>query len=453
MEEINIKDFFNYLKKYTILIILISILLTALVFMYDKTIKTPMYSTYTTIVLVKGDNASITGSSEAISQSDILLNQNLVSTYSQIINSKLILKQVIKNLDLDYTVKGLSKNIKVEALQDTEILKISVSDEKPENAADIANEIAKVFSLEIKKIYKINNVSVIDDAQISYDVSNNTLKRDLALALLVSVFGMSSIIFIKFYFDDTVKYNENLEQEIGMPIIAKVLKDSEGTDLITQAKPNSLTSENIRNLRTNLQFSSVDDDLKTILVTSTLPSEGKSFVSANLAISFAQAGKKVLLVDCDLRKGRQHRIFHISNKRGLSNLLVGDSGKMNDYIKPTSVENLYVVTRGVCPPNPTELLNSKKNAAFVNKMSEWYDVVIFDGVPCNGLSDSLIISSLVDRVVIVASENYTPKSDLLNTRKSIENSHGMIAGLVINNINMKNAGSKYYYYYEEDEKW
>lgn len=452
MEEINIKDFFNYLKKYTILIILISILLTALVFMYDKTIKTPMYSTYTTIVLVKGDNASITGSSEAISQSDILLNQNLVSTYSQIINSKLILKQVIKNLDLDYTVKGLSKNIKVEALQDTEILKISVSDEKPENAADIANEIAKVFSLEIKKIYKINNVSVIDDAQISYDVSNNTLKRDLALALLVSVFGMSSIIFIKFYFDDTVKYNENLEQEIGMPIIAKVLKDSEGTDLITQAKPNSLTSESIRNLRTNLQFSSVDDDLKTILVTSTLPSEGKSFVSANLAISFAQAGKKVLLVDCDLRKGRQHRIFHISNKKGLSNLLVGDSGKMNDYIKPTSVENLYVVTRGVCPPNPTELLNSKKNAAFVNKMSEWYDVVIFDGVPCNGLSDSLIISSLVDRVVIVASENYTPKSDLLNTRKSIENSHGMIAGLVINNINMKNAGSKYYYYYEEDEK-
>ena len=452
MEEINIKDFFNYLKKYTILIILISILLTALVFMYDKTIKTPMYSTYTTIVLVKGDNASITGSSEAISQSDILLNQNLVSTYSQIINSKLVLKQVIKNLDLDYTVKRLSKNIKVEALQDTEILKISVSDEKPENAADIANEIAKVFSLEIKKIYKINNVSVIDDAQISYDVSNNTLKRDLALALLVSVFGMSSIIFIKFYFDDTVKYNENLEQEIGMPIIAKVLKDSEGTDLITQAKPNSLTSESIRNLRTNLQFSSVDDDLKTILVTSTLPSEGKSFVSANLAISFAQAGKKVLLVDCDLRKGRQHRIFHISNKKGLSNLLVGDSGKMNDYIKPTSVENLYVVTRGVCPPNPTELLNSKKNAAFVNKMSEWYDVVIFDGVPCNGLSDSLIISSLVDRVVIVASENYTPKSDLLNTRKSIENSHGMIAGLVINNINMKNAGSKYYYYYEEDEK-
>ena len=453
MEEINIKDFFDYLKKYIILIILMSIILMTLVFMYDKSIKKPMYTTYTTIVLVKGDNTSITGNSEAISQSDILLNQNLVSTYSQIINSKLILKQVIKNLDLDYTVKGLSKNIKVEALQDTEILKISVSDLKPENAASIANEIAKVFSLEIKKIYKINNVSVIDDAQISYDVSNNTLKRDLVLVLLFSVFGMSSIIFVKFYFDDTIKYNENLEKEIGMPIIAKVLKDGDGTDLITQVKPNSLTSESIRNLRTNLQFSSVDDDLRTVLVTSTLPSEGKSFVSANLAISFAQAGKNVLLVDCDLRKGRQHRIFHVSNKKGLSNLLVGDSGKMEDYIKKTSIDNLYVITRGVCPPNPTELLNSKKNSAFVRKMSDWYDVVIFDGVPCNGLSDSLIISSLVDRVVIVSSENYTPKSDLLNTKKAIENSHGIIAGLVINNINMKNGShNKYYYYYEEDDK-
>ena len=453
MEEINVKDFFDYLKKYLIFIIVVSVIFMSLVFIYDKVIKKPMYTTYTTIVLVKGDNASITGNSEAISQSDILLNQNLVSTYSQIINSKLILKQVIKNLDLDYTVKGLSKNIKVEALQDTEILKISVSDLKPDNAADIANEIAKVFSLEIKKIYKINNVSVIDDAAISYDVSNNTLKRDLALALFISVFGMGSIIFVKFYFDDTIKYNENLEQEIGMPIIAKVLRDNGGIDLITQNKPNSLTSESIRNLRTNLQFSSVDDDLKTILVTSTLPSEGKSFVSANLAISFAQAGKKVLLVDCDLRKGRQHRIFHINNKKGLSNLLVGNAGKTKDYIKNTSIDNLFVVTRGVCPPNPTELLSSKKNSTFINKMSEWYDIVIFDGVPCNGLSDSLIISSLVDRVVVVSSENYTPKSDLLNTKKAIENSHGIIAGLVINNINIKNGShSKYYYYYEDEDK-
>lgn len=452
MEEINIKDFLDYLKKYVVLIVFITVILLGAVFAYDKVVKKPMYTTYTTIVLVKGENTSLTGSSEAISQSDILLNQNLVSTYSQIIKSKLVLKQVISDLKLDYSISELSKNIKVEALEDTEILKISVSDLKPEKAADIANKIADVFSLEIKKIYKINNVSVIDDAQVSYDVSNNTLKRDLALAILVGVFGTSTLVFIKFYFDDTVKYSENLEQEIKMPIIAKVLKEKNSTDLITVKRPNALTSESIRTLRTNLQFASVDKEIKTILVTSTLPGEGKSFISANLAVSFAQAGKRVLLVDCDLRKGRQHKIFGIPNKKGLSNLLIGDFGKVKDYIHKTKITGLSVITRGACPPNPSELLNSKKNSIFIDKVSQWYDVVIFDGAPCSGLSDSLILSSFVDGVVVVSSENDTPKTELENARKAIVAVGGNIVGGIINN--MANKGSsygKYYYYYEEEE--
>lgn len=452
MEEINIKDFFNYLKKYVLLIVIISILLVSITFLYDKVLKKPMYTTYTTIVLVKSDASSVTGSSEAISQSDILLNQNLVSTYGQIIKSKLVLKKVIKNLNLDYSVIELSKNIKVEALEDTEILKISVSDLKPEKAAEIANDIADVFSDEIKKIYKINNVSVIDDAQVSYEVSNNTLKRDIALALLVSIFGTAAIVFIKFYFDDSIKLSDNLEQEIDMPIIAKVIKDNNNTDLVVEERPNALASESIRTLRTNLQFAAVDREIKTLLVTSTLPSEGKSFVSANLAASFAQTGKKVLLVDCDLRKGRQHNLFGVKNKKGLSNLLIGDPGKVKEYIQKTNVKGLFVMTRGVCPPNPSELLNSRKNSVLMGKMSEIYDIVIFDSAPCNGLSDSLILASLVDKVVIVCSDNSTPKTALLNAKKSIENVGGSIVGCVVNNVNIKGKSyGKYYYYYEEDE--
>lgn len=452
MEEINIKEFLNYLKKYIILIIFITVLLVSTIFAYDKFVKKSMYTTYTTIVLVKGDSASLTGNSEAISQSDILLNQNLVSTYSQIIKSKLVLKQVISDLKLDYSISGLSNNIKVEALEDTEILKISVSDQKPEKAADIANKIADVFSLEIKKIYKINNVSVIDDAQVSYEVSNNTLKRDIALAIMAGIFGTGALIFIKFYFDDTVKFSESLEREIQMPIIAKVMRDKNNIDLITIKRPNALTSESIRTLRTNLQFASVDKEIKTILITSTMPGEGKSFISANLAVSFAQAGKRVLLIDCDLRKGRQHQIFGIPNKKGLSNLLIGDFGKVKDYIHKTKIKGLSVITRGACPPNPSELLNSKKNNVFIKKVSEWYDIVIFDGAPCNGLSDSLILSSFVDGVVIVSSENYTPKTELGNARKSIIAVGGNIVGSVINNMSNKGSSySKYYYYYEEEE--
>lgn len=450
MEEINLKDFWDYLKKYIFLMIIIGVFLVSGTFMYDKFLKKPLYTTYTTVVLVKADSSGTT--SDAISQNDVLLNKNLVSTYSQIIKSKLVLKQVIKDLNLTYSVKELSKKIKVEALEDTEILKISVSDEKPELAANIANDIAKVFSAEITKIYKINNVSVIDDAQVSYDVSNNTIKRDIALAILVSVFGTSALVFVKFYFDDSVKLSDNLEQEIDMPIIAKVIRDNSAKDLIVEERPNALASESIRTLRTNLQFASVDKDIKTILVTSTLPSEGKSFVSANLAVSFAQTGKKVLLVDCDLRKGRQHRLFKVKNNKGLSNLLIGDTGKVKEYIQKTKVKGLYVMTRGVCPPNPSELLNSKKNNVLIGKLSDLYDVVIFDSAPCSGLSDSLILSSLVDKVAIVCSENSTPRTELLNAKKAIENVGGSIVGCIVNNINAKGSSyGKYYYYYEEDE--
>ncbi len=453
MEEINLKEFWDYLKKYIFLMFVVSMILASGTFMYDKFVKKPLYTTYTTIVLVKADNsANATTTGDAISQSDVLLNKNLVSTYSQIIKSKLVLKQVIKDLNLTYSVKNLSKSINVESLEDTEILKISVTDEKPEMAANIANDIAKVFSQEIIKIYKINNVSVIDDAQVSYEVSNNTLKRDIALAILVSVFGISALVFIKFYFDDSVKLSDNLELEIEMPIIAKVLRDNSLKDLIVEERPNALASESIRTLRTNLQFASVDKEIKTLLVTSTLPSEGKSFVSANLAASFAQTGKKVLLVDCDLRKGRQHRLFKVKNNKGLSNLLIGDPGKVKEYIQKTKVKGLYVMTRGVCPPNPSELLNSKKNSVLVDKLSELYDIVIFDSAPCSGLSDSLILSSLVDKVIIVCSNNSTPKTELVNAKKSIENVGGSIVGCVVNNINVKGSSyGKYYYYYEDDE--
>lgn len=458
MEEINIKDYLMYLKKYVVLIIFVTLLLSGAVYTYDTMVKKPMYTTYTTIVLVKGDNniavtgSNVPGSNEAISQSDILLNQNLVSTYSQIIKSKLVLNKVISDLSIDYPVSKLSKNIRVEALEDTEILKISVSDLNPEKASLIANKIADVFSLEIKKIYKINNVSVIDEAIVNYEVSNNTLKRDLAIAIVIGVFGISAIVFVKFYFDDTVKVSETLEQELGMPIIAKVIKDRSNVELIVEEKPNALVSESIRTLRTNLQFASVDKEIKTLLITSTLPGEGKSYVSANLAISFAQAGKRVLLIDCDLRKGRQHKVFGIQNKKGLSNLLIGDFGKVKDYIHKTKIKGLSVITRGACPPNPSELLNSKKNNVFVKKVSAWYDIVIFDGAPCDGLSDSLIMSSFVDGVAIISFENYTPKTELINTKKAIENVGGNILGTVINNVNNKSSSyGRYYYYYEEEE--
>ena len=173
MEEINIRDFLNYLKKYALIIACIILVFVVGVFVYDKMVKTPLYTTYTTIILTKS-NETQTGTT--ITQNDILLNQKLVETYSKIIKSKLVLDQVISETGVIYTVDELSENVNVEAYENTEMLKISVTDKDPELAASIANSISQVFSGEISKIYKINNISVVDVANVPEEVSNNTLK-------------------------------------------------------------------------------------------------------------------------------------------------------------------------------------------------------------------------------------------------------------------------------------
>ena len=454
MEEINIKDFLEYLKKYILLILLVVVLFLVGIIFYDKKIKVPMYSANTTIVLTQTNQAQ----EATITQNDLQINSKLVSTYSEIVKSKLVLQQVINNLNLDYTYKELYRNVAVENVQNTEILKVSVRDKDPNNSREIVNNIAKVFSKEVSKIYELNNVSIIDKAQTPKDVSNNTLKRDMVLAIFAALFGSVALIFVIYYFDDTIKLTENLEEEIDMPVVAKIFKSDIGSkngypvELLLDKYPKSVVSESIKTLRTNLQFSTVDEEFKTLLITSSIPNEGKSFISANLAISFVQTGKKVLIIDCDMRKGRQHKIFKTSNTKGLSDLLIDDIANYSQYIKKTHIENLYLMTRGTIPPNPSELLNSKKNKLLIEKLKTKFHIIIFDGVPCNGLPDSIIMSTLVDKVLIVSREQFTPKSVLESTKDSLNKVSAPIAGIILNDINKKSSYySKYYTYYGDND--
>ena len=304
MEEINLKELLLYIKKYMYFIVAAVVVFVAIGVFYNLFIKEPLYTTYTTIVLVKDENSKsiIETKSDTIDQNDIMLNQKLVATYRQIIKSKLVLNQVIENMKLDYSMNEMYNKVTVDALEDTEIIKVSVIDKDPKLSSDIANEIARVFEIEVTKIYKLSNVSIIDKAETPKARSNNTLIRDVILAIILGTVCGGGIIFIIFYFDDTIRSTDTIDKDVGLPLIAKVFRDTNKIDLVVNEMPKSVTSESIRTLRTNLQFASVDKELKTLLFTSTMPSEGKSFISANLAISFAETNKKVLLMDCDLRK-------------------------------------------------------------------------------------------------------------------------------------------------------
>lgn len=206
-------------------------------------------------------------------------------------------------------------------------------------------------------------------------------------------------------------------------------------ELIVNSNPKSIISEGIKTLRTNLQFADLKKTMKTILFTSSLPGEGKSFVASNLAVAFAQNGSKTLIIDADLRKGRQHNVFNAKNDQGLSNLLIDDVEKnFKKYIKKTDIPNLSIITMGTIPPNPSELLNSDQTKTLIEKLKEEYDIIIIDSVPVNGLTDALILSNIIDKTVIVCAIKVTPCDVLHKTKKSLENVGADIAGIIVNKV-------------------
>ena len=229
--------------------------------------------------------------------------------------------------------------------------------------------------------------------------------------------------------------------------------------LITHVEPKSPISECFRALRTNLQFKNSNKEVKTILVTSTIQSEGKSTVTANLAITFAQAGKKTIIVDADLRRTRQHKIFGISQIPGLSNYLLGLDGDGNAcdehisaYIKETEVENLDVLPAGTIPPNPSELLATSATVNMIEKLKLVYDIIIFDGTPSALVTDAIILSRIVDTTIILAAHKETKMDDLMKIKKDIENVGGNIAGVILNKYPIsKNKYNDTYYYGSSSE--
>lgn len=219
-------------------------------------------------------------------------------------------------------------------------------------------------------------------------------------------------------------------------------------ELIAHRDPKSPVSEVFRTLRTNIQFMNSNNSMQTLLVTSTFPGEGKSWVTSNLAVTFAQAGKSVILLDADMRKGRQYNIFGVLPKPGLSNYLSNtDDNDISHYIQETDVENLYVVSAGNVPPNPSELLVSDRMMKLMDKLKDACDLLIIDGTPCDLVTDSIILSRIVDSTIIVTAHKETKKDNLEKIVKNIQNVGGKIAGIVLNKVPIpaKKYNQSYYY--------
>ena len=224
------------------------------------------------------------------------------------------------------------------------------------------------------------------------------------------------------------------------------------TDLVINVNPKSIFSEAIKTIRTNLAFSMIDKEMKTILLTSPQAGDGKSFITANLAVAYAQEDKKVLVVDCDLRKGRQHEIFEVMNvtSGGYSNLILNykDDIKINKYIVSTSNKNIDLLPTGPTPPNPVELLASESNQKLMKNLREHYDVILLDCPPVLGLSDTMIMTKYSDANLIVVSSRKTKVENLDKAKKVFAQANAKITGVIINRASVKD--NTYYSYYSSE---
>lgn len=228
-------------------------------------------------------------------------------------------------------------------------------------------------------------------------------------------------------------------------------------EIVVYETPKSPEAEMFRNLRTNIQFMNADSEKKIMVITSTCPGEGKSYVSANLAAAFAQIDKKVLIIDTDMRKGRQYTLFNLHPRPGLSNYLSGvvdqdfkgEKNNIENYIQKTYIENLYLISAGNVPPNPSELLVSSKMETIINTLIKKFDVIIFDAPPCLIVADALIVSRLVDFNIIVSAQNVTKKEDLIKAKEAIEKVGGKVGGIVLNKVQLSSKTYENSYYYGE----
>lgn len=214
--------------------------------------------------------------------------------------------------------------------------------------------------------------------------------------------------------------------------------------LITEIYPKSPISEQYRTIRTNIQFSTVDHELRSILVTSSVPGDGKSTTVANLAVVFAQQGKKVLLIDGDLRKPTVHYTFQIPNTIGLTNVLTKQV-PLSEAIRETTINNLYVLTSGPIPPNPAEMLGSSSMKELISEVYALFDVVLFDSPPILSVTDAQVLANLCDGSILVVKSQQTDKEAAMKAKDLLNAANAQLLGVVLNDI--KEGNGNYYYYY------
>ena len=330
----------------------------------------------------------------------------------------------------------------------------------------------KLEEAKIQLASRGGKVQVLDEARRPKKPISPNHQQDIILGIILSfIAGMVIIVLIEFFdfsirsADDIGKFGltilgiipsigESMNQGGKNAFLNKYGKTSKTNSknmkrrLITREDPRSPVSEAYRSLRTSLLYASADKKTKSILVSSAGPGEGKTTTVANMAITYANLGKKTLLIDTDLRRPVVHKVLDLKKDPGITNYLAGATDDFDGLVQQTDIDNLSVVTSGLIPPNPSELLGSNKMSSLVKKLEETWDIILFDSPPLVAVTDATMISKEIDKIVIVVKVGQTDKKAFEHTINSLTNVNAPLGGVVLNAVTHKNSYGSYYYYYQ-----
>ncbi|MGD2206541.1 MAG: polysaccharide biosynthesis tyrosine autokinase [Anaerolineae bacterium] len=300
---------------------------------------------------------------------------------------------------------------------------------------------------------RANYISIFEEATTpSEPISPRVMQTVLMAAAIGLVLALGGAFLIEFL-DDTVKTVDDLTRLTELPLLGSIARmnvQDQNHVLMPVQKPQSLIAEAYRTLRTNIQVSSVDNPLRTLVVTSPGPFDGKSTTTANLGVVMAQAGKSVILVDADLRRSVLHRIFHLPNEGGLTRVLVEDEPTLDGWLQETEIDNLRVLTSGPLPPNPSELLGSQKMRSLIEQLTNEADVVIFDTPPVLPVTDASVLAIQANGVLLVTDAGKTRRGAVRQAVESLKQVGANILGTVLNRVALQK--SEYHYYYQKAAK-
>ena len=474
-ETYSIKDIIRLILNHLWLMIVAAIIGGAAGFCVSKYLMPMLYSSHITMYV-----QSYTGIAEnSDNVNNISNSKQLVNTYMEVLKDDAVMNAVGEKLLNQFNSSVLSQNftvtddgkiapssirscLAISSVTDTSAVKVTATAKSARVAAAICNDLTQVAPQYVEEAVGVGSINTIDTAKIyNTPVAPNTMKNT-ALGAAAGFMLIMLIVFLIDFFDNTIKDSDALANKYRKAIIGEIQQfgeskkkkpdENDHMKLTDETTPFFIV-ESYKSIRTNITFSLSTFEKKIFAVSSPNPGEGKSTTSANIAIAMAQSGSKVLLLDADMRKPVQHKIFELKNKKGLSTA-VSKMHPLESCIQKNVMENLDILPSGPLPPNPSELLASETMGKILNELNEKYDVILIDTPPVNVVTDAMELAKYISGIVLVVRYGRTTEEDVDNVIKRVELANMALIGFILNSVKFQRSGyyskySKGQYYYRK----